>query len=631
MPYQQLVIAVLLLCGWFFFANFILLQLFIALINENFTVDESEKRQRQLEAYQNRFLPKPESFRDKVFKKISPYGRRWVAFEREERAATETSGFSTAGLAPPVTRMQRIRTSVMEAPPRGLARLKAVFGGHATHQRVNSSADVSPLQRPASILDFDLHHLPQSGHKRGASSLPRLEEKTRTGLGLRGVEKPSQAEIDAEHVARLRDDPEQQLARFINRYPNYDRSMFLFTSRSRIRRTCQSIVPCAHGKRLFGREPSRLRYRIYQCILAASIIATIVLASFATPAYRTDFNGLDAAPGSISWFDFANALIAILFAVEFVLKIIADGLLLTPTAYLLSGWNLLDLFVLVTWLVTIFGGDSRFARAANAFRALRLINILAFTRRTFMMMTAGVMRIVDAAVLAILYIIPFAVWGQNLFAGLLYSCNDSSSTIMTKLDCSGVYQVSPVSNWTFLAPRVWANPTSGTKYSFDTFRASFLVLFEIVSLEGWTSVLQAAMSITGKDQQLQTDASQTNAIFFLIYNLVGAVIVLTLFVSIIIENFRRVSGAAFLTSEQQQWIDLKRLIYRQAPSRRPPRLPTNPFRLWCYKRAINKQGWWSRSFTLIYILNTIALMIPTYDDSETKYYVLRECCRRRKR
>jgi len=79
-------------------------------------------------------------------------------------------------------------------------------------------------------------------------------------------------------------------------------------------------------------------------------------------------------------------------------------------------------------------------------------------------------------------------------------------------------------------PRVWDQPSPSTTFSFDSFKASLLILFEIVSLEGWTDVMYAATAITKKDSQPQTNASQANAIFFLIYNLLGGVVILTVFV-----------------------------------------------------------------------------------------------------
>ena len=190
--------------------------------------------------------------------------------------------------------------------------------------------------------------------------------------------------------------------------------------------------------------------------------------------------------------------------------------------------------------------------------------------------------ILDASILALLYIIPYAVWGQNLFAGLMYSCTDTSDSIVTKLDCHGEYRSQPL-NWSYLAPRAWTNPTEGSMYSFDDFKSALLILFEIVSLEGWIDVMQRAMSIRGRDMQPRADAAQHNAIFFLVYNLIGAVSVLTLFVSVIIENFQRYSGAAYLTTEQRQWLDMKRQLQRQGPSTRPRIPSSHPCIRWCFQ------------------------------------------------
>lgn len=80
-----------------------------------------------------------------------------------------------------------------------------------------------------------------------------------------------------------------------------------------------------------------------------------------------------------SWFSLVEASLSAIFVLEFLLKVVADGLAFTPNAYLLSPWNALDLFVLASLIINttaelvVIGGVSRFTRAIKAFRALRLI------------------------------------------------------------------------------------------------------------------------------------------------------------------------------------------------------------------------------------------------------------------
>ncbi len=151
-------------------------------------------------------------------------------------------------------------------------------------------------------------------------------------------------------------------------------------------------------------------------------------------------------------------------------------------------------------------------------------------RSTFQtLIISGAIRILDAAILAILYMIPYAVWGLNIFNGQMNSCNDGGSNGIS--DCINEYVNTVYDDaFGFPVPRVWDHPSPSTTFSFDSFRSSLLILFEIVSLEGWIDVMQAATSITGIDTQPQPNASQGNAIFFVVYNLMGGVVVLTLFI-----------------------------------------------------------------------------------------------------
>lgn len=300
------------------------------------------------------------------------------------------------------------------------------------------------------------------------------------------------------------------------------------------------IVRPVGGERIYGARPSTIAHTIFQFVLLVSVIGGIVVESIATPLYRRDFS---AKHGLIrgSWFNIAESVFGLILVVEFVIKIIADGFSFTPNAYVLSIWNVLDFFIMagivvnvVTGLIFV-GGLSRLTRSLKALRALKLITLIEKMRSTFeSLIISGITRILDAAMLAILYMIPYAVWGLNIFAGLMKTCNDNSATGMS--DCINEYENSVVTSsagnpaLAFPVPRVWVDPSPSTTFSFDSFKASLLILFEIVSLEGWIDVMTVATSITGPNLQPQAYASQVNAIFFVVYNLLGGVVILTLFV-----------------------------------------------------------------------------------------------------
>lgn len=628
--YRQAVIGAIFLCGWFLFANFIVLQMFIAVITENFGVLESQKRAQQLDKYLRK-LEKPEpSFPVRFLSRMSPY--RWL---REHNQAVLDGDKSEKP-----TIAQRAIDTLDEKNKRKstLHRLvspnKAQTGLDVLRKilRLDKPEEQVPLDTlqarqfrqsfsGATALSPHLHSLHDPDSPDATARLfarDRQLSRMRSTLGLSSDDAPLQADVDADHANRHKNDPRIAQARMINTHPSYEKSLWIFSNTSTFRRVCQSFVPPSYGERLFGRQTGRVRKLIYQSLIFGAIAASVVVAGVATPLYRRQWYGQHGFRRD-SWFSLTEVTLSVIFLIEFLVKVIADGFAFTPNAYLMSPWNALDLFVLLSLVVNVstelavIGGVSRFTRALKALRALRLINLSDLLRRAFSALIAGAGRFVDVSVLAILYIVPFAVWGQNLFSGLLYSCTDTSSAISTKSDCLGEYSASP-SQWTFLAPRVWANPTQGSVYSFDDFRSSLLILFEIVSLEGWINVMTTAMSVTGRNKQLQTDARQINALFFLIYNLIGAIFVLTLFVAVIIENFQEFSGAAYLTTAQRQWIDLKRLIARQRPSKRPKVRPADPIRSWCYDRAVQKTGWWCRTMTFLYIGSLVTLATQRYSD-----------------
>lgn len=69
---MQLAIAAIFLGGWLLFGYFILINLFVAVVNESFSVAEEQKRKQQLEAFVNRREPQAKAiswFRGK----INPY------------------------------------------------------------------------------------------------------------------------------------------------------------------------------------------------------------------------------------------------------------------------------------------------------------------------------------------------------------------------------------------------------------------------------------------------------------------------------------------------------------------------------------------------------------------------------
>ncbi|WWC70741.1 uncharacterized protein I206_104692 [Kwoniella pini CBS 10737] len=596
--FKQDWIAAIFLCGWMLFSFFILVQLFIAVINENFAIAEEQKRKQQVEAFIRR--AEPQSAHISWIDRLNPY-----------RLMSARHNAVKVGTLPPnlvLPLKQNIGADVGSLPNSDGAWGDTAGAKGAMRRLLGRDKEESPIP----LRNLRRHTTPK---------FENLDGDLDDDRGLTDLLPPLNAGPSSdEHMDALRERRNQQ-ADFIAAHPSFDQSLWIFRQSNPVRKFCQACVQPAYGDRIFGRPAHPILQLVVKTIVFSAVVASIVVAAVASPAYRRNYYGRHGYVRG-TWFDLTEVALGTVFIAEAGIKIIADGFVFAPNAYLLSLWNVLDFIILITLLVNtttsliFIGGLSRVTRALKSFRALRLITLFSRLRDTLhAVLFAGALKILDASILMVLYLIPFAVWGLNIFSGLLFYCNDDS--VSGKSTCIGEYSASPVDDSiSFLVPRVWANPSlDASKWSFDSFRESILILFESVSLEGWIDVMASLMNIVGRGYQPQNMASQWNAIYMVIFNLFGGVIILTLFVSIIIQNFSTRSGNALLTTEQRQWVDLSKFIKAQTPSQLPKGRPTLPLRAWCYDRATTKDGFWAVSFTWIYYLHILLLMMQDFSDN----------------
>lgn len=209
-------------------------------------------------------------------------------------------------------------------------------------------------------------------------------------------------------------------------------------------------------------------------------------------------------------------------------------------------------------------------------------------------------------------LIPFAIYGVNLFNGRLESCNDGN--INSLADCSGEFYNAPFNpDWNIVSPRQVANPW----YDFDNFGGSLFLLFQIVSQEGWVDVMFDSMSITGRGlNRGDPTTSEFNAVFFVIFNLLATVFILTLFISVFMRNYTEQTGIAFLTSDQRSWMELRKLLRQVSPSKRPSNKDPHWWKDWCYKRATRKHGKWYSAMTLTLVFHLILLLVEFYPEPD---------------
>ncbi|RFU33099.1 hypothetical protein B7463_g3252, partial [Scytalidium lignicola] len=590
--------------GWFILANLILVNMFIAVIQENFDVSEDEKRMQQVKAFLNR-----------------------------REVGSSSSNLSLSALL----RFGRSKNK-KDALDYGPATLEMLLKDAVVKDFLDEE-EAEPIRQADTFGEtMDTSNTPVVKPGPLSSAWGKLMARLRhrepnpfysNSKYIAGSNGNRDARTLAKEVVSQASQRKKAQREYLATHPNYNKSLFLFKPDNPIRRLCQKMVGPGRGsERIEGVEPNKIVWYSFTAIIYTAIFAMVLLACVTTPLYQKEY--FEAHNYAVkNWFVWTDMAFALVFTVEAIIKVIADGFFWTPNAYFRSLWGFIDGLVLITlWInvITSFANDGAISRAVGAFkalRALRLLNVSDSARETFhSVIIVGGFKVISAAVVSLSLLIPFAIYGINLFNGKFSSCNDGSENITALTDCFGEYYSSPYSgDWPLLAPRVISNPY----YDFDSFASSIFILFQIVSQEGWVDVMWSAQSITGRGLQPQDYASQGNAVFFVVFNLLATIFILTLFISVFMRNYTEQTGVAFLTTDQRSWLELRKLLRQVSPSKRPSTKEPKKWKNWCYKQAVRKHGRWNRGVTFVLVIQLILLMVEAYPEpdwwSRTRDYI----------
>lgn len=176
---------------------------------------------------------------------------------------------------------------------------------------------------------------------------------------------------------------------YLRNHPRYNVSLFLFKPHNPIRKICQRIVgPGRGGDRIEGVTPNVPVWYAFSAFIYAAIIAMVLLACITTPLYQRQYF-MEHDFSVKNWFVWTDMGFAVVFTIEALIKVIADGFFWTPNAYFRGSWGFIDGIVLITlWvnIVSAFYQDGQITRTVGAFkalRALRLLNVSDSTRDHF--------------------------------------------------------------------------------------------------------------------------------------------------------------------------------------------------------------------------------------------------------
>jgi Ion transport protein. len=566
-----------LLIFWFFLSNMIILNIFIAVIAKSLEVSEDGKRKEQLLQFIDNMT------------------------DRLHKMDTET------GMLSRLKRKLFRKKGLKDELERAVVNL--LLSGTA----VNDFLDTSVSQK--TTQDDLVMNLPSSGWKRWlhvnfwrtSNFLKNPFYSTKKQEKKLVLENFDPA-LFARNVISERNVLINQQNDFLKENPNFNNVFYVMGPRHRLRRLCQRLVKSSHGERIDGIEPYKPISETIVVIMFLATISLVVTGCYSTPLYRKE---IVASHGNFNWTFYIEVGFVGIFTTEFLIKIIADGLIFTPNAYARSSWNIIDFIVLVgLWIEFIaFLRDnsslSRIVRGLKALRALRLLTISETAKNNFHnTMISGFWKIISAAVISLCLLFPFSIWGLNILNGRLGYCLDGQSTLA---ECINEYQ-NEVFDWNVMSPNVYTNP----ELEFNNFSSSFSALFEIVSLEGWVDLLLNVMKSTGVGTPQQNYASPINGFFVIFFNFISIIFILTLFVSVIISNYSKSTGRAYQTREQITWYQVKKILIQVNPSRRKDLHSLSKFRRFCYSMTVERNVFWSNTLNFVLFMHVVGLLLECF-------------------
>mmetsp|Transcript_8879 Transcript_8879/g.23151 ORF Transcript_8879/g.23151 Transcript_8879/m.23151 type:complete len:1940 (-) Transcript_8879:70-5889(-) len=333
-----------------------------------------------------------------------------------------------------------------------------------------------------------------------------------------------------------------------------------------------------------------------------------------------------------------DQVFTIIFLIEMFFKMIADGVVLHGKSYFRDAWNWLDFIIVVVSMISTYGADDptlaniKFFKSLRALRALRPLRVIKRNpglKIVVVALLSSIPAMLNVAVVFLLWFSMYAMLGTQLFKGKLYSCMDHQNMLFygTAFTPSGsLYTPTTVMSGKQAVPTIieCASRTQGLGtwdrkyYSFDYYHHGLLTLFEMATTEGWMDVMAATTDMTEVGVTPIPNFLPHAAWYSVLHIVVGAFVLLNLIVGSIINNYNRIKSTTegippFLTPEQQEWKETRKLIVQLKPILRLEG-PRNPFRRFLFDIANHPYFEWVT--TSVIVANVLTMTLKTHDEHD---------------
>ncbi|XP_074649472.1 voltage-dependent T-type calcium channel subunit alpha-1H-like [Tubulanus polymorphus] len=232
----------------------------------------------------------------------------------------------------------------------------------------------------------------------------------------------------------------------------------------------------------------------------------------------------------------ANYVFTVVFSFEMAVKVSAKGFVLGRHAYLKSGWNIMDGFLVIISLIDIMitwiaGSSSRIFGILRVFRLLRTLRPLRVISRApglklvVQTLLSSLRPIGNIVLICCTFFIIFGILGVQLFKGKFFHCvgPGDMTIIHNKTECESDPE------------NMWVN----RKYNFDNLGQALMALFVLASKDGWVSIMYTGIDAVGVNIQPIENYNEWRLLYFISFLLLVGFFVLNMFVGVVVENFHK--------------------------------------------------------------------------------------------
>ena len=357
-----------------------------------------------------------------------------------------------------------------------------------------------------------------------------------------------------------------------------------------------------------------VEHDLFEVFLLITIIVSTLMLVIDTPEMRKKVGVHQALTIS-------EPIFIIIFTFEFFVKAAAYGLLSTdnielmlqtpaklkaltmgempPPPLLHDSWAYIDMTVLFVSYISYFGeallqssgagGTLKIVRLLRAIRPLRIVNRVPGMRIVIVALQKSGPGVANVLVLIFFTFLIFAIIATDMTAGKFYACTDPKAKGYQ--DCMGIHVNEQGS---IVSPRVWRNPhigsegAAGLDPTFDNVGRGFLLLFELATLDDWEGTLFQLMDIPDKvGSQPVKDGKMLMGLFLVVFVFCGALFMMQLFISVVIDAYCDTDGSSWLTEQQQLFCNLMELVQMLHPVPKPSPPEDAPCRRVCYNLFVD--------------------------------------------